>query len=473
MNPFILHPDVVLTMNADNAVIPGGAVLVGPDGRIQAVGEAAGLIAANPGVPVKRLEDRLLMPGLVNTHSHSGMLRGTAEGLPVWEWLAQYIDPMHRVLTERDAEIASWLCYAESLLCGTTTIVDMWRFMHGSAKAAAGLGIRAVLVPYVAEHPDHDYFEKLDANEALIQQWHGGADGRINVWVGLEHMFYASPQAWRRAVEMSEHYQVGFHTHSNESKFDVEETEKRYGQRPVEALEAFGLLDAHRVLLAHCVWLSDHEIALLAQHGVGVAHNPVSNMKLASGAARVEDMLAAGIAVGLGTDGEKENNNLDMFEEMKVASLMAKLTKLDAAALDAWSVCRMATVGGARALGLDSEIGSIEVGKQADLIGIRTDTPRMTPFLPGPDGGNLHHNLVHAVQGGDVDMTVVAGRVLVDGGQLLTADLHALIRDVNAAVPDLFRRRAEWLAVHKPVNELDKPASRPPTRPPTSRPPTS
>jgi 5-methylthioadenosine/S-adenosylhomocysteine deaminase len=186
---------------------------------------------------------------------------------------------------------------------------------------------------------------------------------------------------------------------------------------------------------------------------VGVAHNPVSNMKLASGAARVEDMLAKGIAVGLGTDGEKENNNLDVFEEMKVSSLLAKLSKLDAAALDAWSVCRMATIGGARALGMEQEIGSIEAGKQADLIAVRTDTPRMTPLLAFPEG-NLHHNLVHAVQGGDVDLTMVAGQIVVEGGQLQTANLRSLIDDANAAVPDLFRRRAAWLAAHKPVNEL-------------------
>ncbi len=453
MEPIILHADALVTMNADNAVIPDAAVLVGADGRIQAIGAAPALVKANPGIPVKRLADRLLMPGLVNAHAHSGLLRGTAEGLPVWEWLAQYIDPMHRVITAGEAEIASWLCYAEALLSGTTTIVDMWRYMHGSARAAAELGIRAVLVPYVAEHPDHDYFETLDSNEALIEQWHRGADGRVHVWVGLEHMFYASPAAYKRAVEMSQRYKVGFHTHSNESKFDVQETQRRYGKRPVEALEDFGLLDAHRVLLAHCVWLSDGEIELLVKHGVGVSHNPVSNMKLASGAARVEDMLAAGIAVGLGTDGEKENNNLDMFEEMKVSSLMAKLTRLDASALDAWSVCRMATIGGARSLGLDAETGSIEVGKQADLIAIRTDTPRMTPFLTGPDG-NLHHNLVHAVQGGDVDLTMVGGRIVAEDGRLLTADLRALIDDANAAVPDLFRRRAEWLSTHKPVNEL-------------------
>jgi 5-methylthioadenosine/S-adenosylhomocysteine deaminase len=455
MNPLILHADHLISMDQDNAVIPNGVVFVDSDGRIQSVGESQAVIDAHPRVEVKRLQNRLLMPGLINTHMHSGLLRGTAEGLPVWEWLQKFIDPMHRVVNEREAEIASSLCYAEALLSGTTTIVDMWRHMHGSAKAAAELGIRAVLVPYVAEHPDHDYFETLNTNEALIKQWHGGADGRVHVWVGLEHMFYATPNAYKRAMEIANHYQVGFHTHSNESKFDVEETLKRHNIRPVEALEKFGLLEAPHTLLAHCVWLSDHEIEILAEHRVGVAHNPVSNMKLASGAARVEDLLAAGVAVGLGTDGEKENNNLDLFEEMKTASLLAKLSKLDASALDAWTVCRMATITGARALGLDSEIGSIEVGKQADLIAVRTDTPRMTPLLTGGDG-NLHHNLVHAVQGGDVDMTMVAGKIVVENGKLITADLHELIQDMNEAVPDLFRRRAAWLATHESVNELVK-----------------
>ncbi len=451
----ILHADHLILMDPNNTVISDGAVLVGNDGRIQAVGEAPAILTANPGIEVKRLENRLLMPGLVNTHMHSGLLRGTAEGLPVWEWLQKFIDPMHRVVNEREAEIASFLCYAEALLSGATTIVDMWRHMRGSAKAAAQLGIRAVLVPYVAEHPDHDYFETLNTNEALIQQWHGGADGRVHVWVGLEHMFYATPEAYKRAMDLSKHYQVGFHTHSNESKFDVEETLRRHNMRPVEALEEFGLLEAPHTLLAHCVWLSDREIEILAEHHVGVAHNPVSNMKLASGAARVEDLLAAGVAVGLGTDGEKENNNLDMFEELKTSSLLAKLSRLDASALDAWTVCRMATITGARALGLDSEIGSIDVGKQADLIAVRTDTPRMTPLLMGTDG-NLHHNLVHAVQGGDVDMTMVAGKIVVEHGRLLTADLQELIRDMNVAAPDLFRRRAAWLAMHESVNELGK-----------------
>lgn len=433
-----------MTMDANNRIIKDGTVLV-DNGIIKQLGEASTLLPQHPNVEVEVFSQRILMPGLINTHCHSGMLRGTAEGLPVWDWLQQYIDPMHKVLTAKEAGLSSWLCYAEALLSGTTCIVDMWRFMEGSAQAAKQLGIRACLVPYVAEHPDHDYFETLDSNEALINQWHQQANGRIQVWVGLEHLFYAVPPALKRIARLCQDYQVGFHTHSNESKFDVEQTLERYQIRPIQALEKLGLLNAPKTLLAHCVWADAAEIAIMAQGNIGVAHNPVSNMKLASGAAPVEAMLKAGVAVGLGTDGEKENNNLDMFEEMKVSSLLAKFSRLDAAALDAWDICRMATIDGARALGLDATTGSLEVGKSADIIAINCGTPRMTPLIDSGPLMNIHYNLVHAVQGQDVDMTMVAGKKLVENGRLVEHDIQRLIDDVNRAAPALFARRQAWL----------------------------
>jgi 5-methylthioadenosine/S-adenosylhomocysteine deaminase len=170
-------------------------------------------------------------------------------------------------------------------------------------------------------------------------------------------------------------------------------------------------------------------------------------MKLASGAAPVLKMRSAGIPVGIGTDGEKENNNLDMFEEMKFASLLAKFANNDAAALDSWDVMRMATIEGAKAIGMNDAIGSIESGKKADVVAIRSDTPRMTPLITGQNG-NIHHNIVHAVLGGDVDLVMVDGKILVDNGALKTADVHKLIGEVHGIVPDLFERRARWLATH-------------------------
>src|SRR5271156_1160264 len=340
MSGNILTADIMITMDADNRVLEHGAVAIDGDHIVMADSFDA-VKERYPHWPIRRMKNRLLMPGLVNAHLHSGILRGTAEGLAVWDWLRLYIDPMHRVLTARDAEAASWLCYAEAVLSGTTTVVDMWRFMDGSARAAATIGNRTIMVPYVGEHPDYDYFDHLDDTERLLETWHGKADGRISVWVGLEHAFYSTETGHRRAIDLAKRFHTGFHTHSNEAEIELQEMQRRYGVRSIHALDRLGLLDADHVLLAHCVWLDDGEIELLAKRRVAVAHNPTSNMKLASGAAPVLKLRAAGVAVGIGTDGEKENNNLDMFEEMKFASLLAKFANLDAAALDSWDVMRM------------------------------------------------------------------------------------------------------------------------------------
>jgi 5-methylthioadenosine/S-adenosylhomocysteine deaminase len=444
----MLAADALLTMDADNRVLNDGAILI-ENGRIAVVGPTAELAAANPRVEVRRLANTVLMPGLVNTHAHSGFLRGTAEHLPVWDWLTQHINPMHRVLQPHEAEAASWLCYAESLLGGTTTVVDMWRFMDGSAKVAEAIGIRLVAVPYVGEHPDYNYFDTLDMNEAMIEGWHRKADGRINVWVGLEHPFYSDDAGHRRAIEMAKRHRTGFHTHCSEARIEVDGFVKRYGKRPMFVFDDIGFFETPLSMIAHGVWLDPDEIALIAAKRVSVAHNPVSNMKLASGIANVREMLDAGVPVGIGTDGEKENNNFDMFEEMKVASLLGKLRYDTVQPLDSWEVLRMGTITGARAIGLDHEIGSLEAGKRADIIAVRTNTPRMTPFFADGPYFNLHHNIVHAVRGGDVALTMVDGEILVEGGALRTADVQAIIAEVHKVAPGLFARRAAFLAANK------------------------
>jgi len=435
-----LTADIIVTMAPGNKVIEDGAVLVDHD-RITKVGTRRDLEREAEGAVHRDLRHHLLMPGLINTHCHSGLLRGTAEGLPVWDWLKTYINPMHRVLNAAEAEAAAFLCYAESVLCGTTTLVDMWRFMDGSAHAASAIGNRLVMVPYVGAHPDYNFFDSLDDNEAIIERWHGRADGRIHAWVGLEHLLYTDEPGRRRAADMARRHKTGLHTHIAEAELEAEATQKLFGCRPVKALEQLGLLESEKTLLAHCIWLDDADIALIANRRIGVAHNPVSNMKLASGAARVVDLLAAGVAVGLGTDGEKENNNFDMFEEMKTASLLAKFSRLDATSLDAWEVLRMATIGGARCLGLDEDIGSLEVGKKADLIAIRCDTPRMTPLFPSGRHTNIHHNLVHAVRGSDVALTMIDGKIIVQDRILKTASLSDIITEARHAAGPLFERR--------------------------------
>ncbi|GAA1704213.1 5'-deoxyadenosine deaminase [Microbacterium sediminicola] len=452
-NPTLLLPDAIVTMDDDLRVLTDAAVLVTGD-TITAVGAREELEAQHPDAERVDLTDRILMPGLVNAHHHSGMLRGTAEHLPVWEWLRLHIDPMHRVLRPDEAEAAAWLCYAEGLLSGTTTVVDMWRYMDGAARAASALGNRLVTVNYVGEHPDFDYFDTLDDNERLLREWTGADNGRIMPWVGLEHLFYADDAGQKRAMDMARHFDTGIYTHCSESEIELADFDARYGMRPMFALDKIGFFDTPRAMIAHAVWLDQSEVELVAQRGVGISHNPISNMKLASGMAPVAEMLAAGVNVGLGTDGEKENNNLDMFEEMKVASLLGKLRKMDAAAMDSWQVLQMATRGGAAAIGQGTALGAVATGFKADLIAVRTDTPRMTPYLPEGSHANLHHNLVHAVRGSDVDMTMVDGQIVVRGGALVNADLSELIDRVRALVPGLFARRAAWLETQDEVAGL-------------------
>ncbi|ROQ41607.1 5-methylthioadenosine/S-adenosylhomocysteine deaminase [Frondihabitans sp. PhB188] len=441
----ILTADHLVTMNAALDVIVGGAVAIDGD-AIAAVGTIDEVVAAHPGAARDDLGPVVLMPGLINAHHHSGMLRGTAEHLPVWEWLRLHIDPMHRVLRPEEAEAAAWLCYAEGILSGTTTVVDMWRYLDGAARAAETLGNRLVTVNYTGAHPDYDYFDTLDDNERMLRDWSGAANGRIVPWVGLEHPFYADDAGRERAIAMARHYDTGLYTHLSESEIELAEFDERYGARPIQALEKLGWFDAPRAFFAHAVWLDQSEIEVLAGRAVGISHNPVSNMKLASGMAPVAEFLAAGIPVGLGTDGEKENNNLDMFEELKTASLLGKLRTMDAAAMDSWEVLTMATVGGAKALGQELRLGSLEVGKQADLIAVRSDTPRMTPLIGEGPYANVHHNLVHAVQGSDVSLTMVAGAVVARDGVLVNADLAELIARVRSLVPGLFARRSAYLA---------------------------
>ncbi|PRB40097.1 cytosine deaminase [Arthrobacter sp. MYb23] len=444
MKTTIYTSDAVLTMNASRDVVPSGAIAVRGQ-TIHSVGPAQDLISAAPEADVVDLTGHVLMPGLVNSHHHSGVLRGTAEHLPVWEWLRLHIDPMHRVLRPDEAEAAAWLCYAEGLLAGTTTVIDMWRYMDGSARAASALGNRLVSVNYVGAHPDHNYFDTLDDNERMLREWSGAAGGRITPWVGLEHLFYADAEGRSRAMQLASEYDTGIYMHCSESQVELQQWQNEFGLRPMMALEKLGFFDVPRTIIAHAVWLDNEEVSLIADRGVGVSHNPVSNMKLASGMAPVAEMLAAGVNVGIGTDGEKENNNLDMFEEMKVASLLGKLRAMDAAAMDSWTVLEMATMGGARAIGQADRIGSLESGKQADFIAVRTGTPRTTPFITEGQYANVHHNLVHAVRGSDVSTTVVAGDVVVRDGRLCNADLSEIIDRAAATVPGLFARRSEYL----------------------------
>jgi 5-methylthioadenosine/S-adenosylhomocysteine deaminase len=439
MNRFVVRGGIVIPCEGRRQVYDPGSVLV-EDDRIVAVGTVSEIDALGVGAAVIDASGHAVIPGLHNTHLHSGLLRGTAESKSLWDWLRDYVDPAHRALTPQIAESASLLCYAESVRAGTTSVMDMWRFMEGSARAAEAVGLRATLVPYVADEEGYDYFESLESNRRLLESHRSAADGRVRTWVGLEHLFYCTPTAFRAAVALAEEFDTGLHTHSSETIWEVQESLKRFGRRPIEEFYNRGILGP-RTVVAHCVWLDDREIELLARTGTSVAHCPCSNMKLSSGPARVADLRAKGIAVGLGSDGEKENNNLDLLEEMKFASLLQKVTTLDPTAGDPWDVLAMATLDGARALGLAELTGSLEPGKRADLVTVDLRQLHTTPLLHGDDFNAVAH-LVFSASGHDVDQVWVDGRLLVEGGRVLTVDASAVREQAQAAAEELFNRRA-------------------------------
>jgi 5-methylthioadenosine/S-adenosylhomocysteine deaminase len=446
----LIRNGIVLPMAGRATVLDPGSVLLDGD-AIVAVGPVdavdADLRAAGDSVEVVDATGHAVIPGLHNCHMHSGLLRGTAESLSLWDWLRTYVDPAHRALTPEIARVASLECYAEGLLAGTTSVMDMWRFMDGSAAVAERLGIRATLVPYVADEAGYDYFESIDSNRALLEAVGTGdaADGgRVRAWVGLEHLLSCTEGCFAAARALAEESGTGLHTHSSETTWEVEQSLERWGRRPIELFHQRGILGP-RTVIAHCVWLDDREIELLAQTGTAVAHCPCSNMKLASGAARVADLRAAGVVVGLGTDGEKENNNLDLLEETKVAALLQKLATLDPTAGDPWDVLAMATIEGARALGLAGTTGSLEPGKHADVVTVWLGGLHTTPVLHGPNL-NVAAHLVFSASGRDVRDVWVDGRRLVAQGVPATFDADAVRAEAQAAAEELFERREKLLA---------------------------
>lgn len=432
----------VLTVNETNELFEDGAVFI-EHGRIADVGDPAALNAKYPNAERLDATGQVVLPGLVNLHLHSGLIRGTAEDMPVFEWLTKYVDPKHRALTEELAYAAARLSYAEGILSGTTCVMDMYRFMHRCAEAADQLGVRATLAPYVVDKPGMDYFESLEKNERLVREYSGAAGGRIQVWFALEHLTYCTEGAYRQAAELAAKYGTGIHTHGEESIEMARRLHRETGRWPVELFYDRGILGP-RTVLAHCVWLQPEEMELLAKTGTSVAHCPVSNLKLASGIAPIKELLDLGVNVGIGTDGVKENNNLDMLEELKFVPLLQKARLLDATAVPAETALRMATIDGAKALGLDHEIGSLEVGKKADLIVVDFRKHHLTPIIRGKYN-NAVSNLVYAASGSDVSHVFVEGRPLMKDRKLLTADAEQIRLEAQEAAEKLFELREPFI----------------------------
>jgi 5-methylthioadenosine/S-adenosylhomocysteine deaminase len=441
MSRKLITNGTVVTVDPEGTIYEDGAVLI-EDNTIVDVGPAAELEASYSADETVDATGKAVIPGLVNLHLHSGFIRGLAEDMPVWKWLVEHVDPTHRALLREDARSAYKLCYAEMAAGGVTCGLDMYRYMEEAAEIAEEYGFRAVLSPYVADRDGFEYFPSVDDNVELVETHHNTANGRVKVWFGLEHIEYCTEAAYRRVADLAEEYDVGIHTHGEESVQKAQELTERYGMRPTEVFDEWGIMGP-KTVVAHCVWLHNNEISVFERTGASVAHCPTSNEKLASGVAPVPKLLNHGVTVGVGTDGIKENNRLDVFQEMKNAALIQKVHTLDARQMTAEEVFRLGTMGGAEALGLGEEIGSIESGKQADVVLVDLQQPHLSPDM---GTRNVVPNLVHAAMPSDVDTVFIDGDRVVDDGEFLPADTDAIVDEYNEIAEDLVRRRdnEEW-----------------------------
>jgi 5-methylthioadenosine/S-adenosylhomocysteine deaminase len=417
----LIRQATLVTVNERDEVLEPADLAITED-KIVGVG------AAPEGfVPDRVLDgrDRIVLPGLINTHTHLSMtlMRNYADDLPFWPWLLERVKPLEDHLVPEDVRSGARLGIAELIRGGTTCFHDMYFFMDEVAKEVADSGLRARLCGALFDNSGQGE-PLLEAAVGLHGRWHGKAGGRVTVGLGPHSPYLCSPGYLRAILGEAERLRCGLHIHVAETEREVDDSRRQHGLTPVQWLAELGCLRVP-VVAAHGIYVDDIDQRLLREAGASVAHNPGSNLKLANGIAPVQTLLDNGINVSLGTDGAASNNNLNLFEEMHLAALLQKWLRRDAEALPARMVLRMATVHGAKALGLDAEIGSLEVGKRADLIMIDAAQPHLAP----------RHDpvalLVYSAQAADVCTVLVDGRILLEDRKLTTLDEHSLLAEAS------------------------------------------
>lgn len=419
----IICGDYVLTMDEALTAIENGAVAVRGN-EILEVGASSEILGKYVTGSLIKGEGRVVLPGLVNTHTHAAMVyfRGMADDLPLGDWLKNHIWPAeNKWLSPEFVGDAVELACLEMLRGGVTTYNDMYFFEDAAGEASKRLGMRAVLGSGILDFPSvsgkcaDDYLENA---RLFVDNWKD--DELITPCIAPHALYTCAPDTLKKAKAMSEKLGVPLHIHLSETEWEVGEIMSRYKRRPVDHLESLGFLD-ETVVAAHCVWIDDEEIELLAKRRVGVSHCMESNLKLASGFAPVASMLAQGVKVTFGTDGAASNNDLNILSEMSTTAKVHKALSNDTTVLDAKTVVLMSTSWGAEALGLGQKIGSIEKGKIADIITIDLNKPHLTPLY------NVYSHIVYAAMASDVDTVMVNGKLIVEKGKLQTSDEYEIL----------------------------------------------
>jgi len=422
----------ILTINPQDEIIENG-VLVISDSRIVEIGDAT---VAEKYQPAKLIDTQnmLVMPGFVNTHTHVPMtiFRGFADDISLHDWLYKHIFPAeNQFVNENSVKIGSRVGILEMLRSGTTTFNDMYFYENTIAESAKALGIRALLSESIIETPAPNNPTPQDTMRQiafLMEKWKD--DPLVNIGVAAHAIYSCSGDLLQKAKALAHKNNAHFHIHLAETEKESEFSEKEFGKTPTQYLDSLGILD-EKTIAAHSIYLNETDRKIMVEKRVGIAHNPECNMKIASGIAPIPELLKLSAKIGFGTDGVASNNNLNMLEEMHTAALLHKINSKDATVMTAKQVVRIATQGGADVLGMGNEIGSLEVGKKADLILIDMNKAHLVPLY------NIYSQIVYSMSAQDIETVIVNGKIVMENKQIKSvneADLFAEIKEIARRV---------------------------------------
>ncbi|MFX1318542.1 MAG: amidohydrolase family protein [Promethearchaeota archaeon] len=451
MADLIIDEATIITMDAQRRILTDGAIVI-EDQRIIAVGKSHEIKQQYSAETRISGKAKIIIPGLIDCHVHlaQALIRGTADDVDLIPWLRDYVWVLQGNFTPEDGKVSAELCIAEMLKSGTTSFLESMihkRYgMNGIAQVVERTGIRgclsklfmdwtgyadeeAIMYEGMIEDPEECIAETL----SMHNKWQGAADGRVFIWWGARTPGAVSPELYRRVAELARQRHMGITMHLGEVKEDVEYTKSQFNQSPAEFARDVGMMGKN-VVLVHGVWITPEEFPIYVETGTHMCHCPASNAKLASGIALIPEMLEAGINVCLGCDGGPSNNAYDMFREMFLAAIIHKARTLKPLTMPAETVLEMATINGAKALGLEKDIGSIEVGKKADLVLIDTTQLNLAPTY------NPVSNIIYAANGFNVHTTIVNGQILVHEGKLMTLDEEKVIENARERGQQLLER---------------------------------
>lgn len=427
LSMILIKNTVLVTQDSKRRIIKNAGLFIERD-KIKDIGQSKAIEKKYAKQAKKVIDgrDKVVLPGLINTHGHLAMtlLRGYADDLSLEEWWLKHVYPAESQFTARHVYTGSLLAMLEMIRSGTTCFVDFYYFQEQVARAVQETGMRGILGCAALDVPTFAFKntpEALNQAKKVIQLTKSGL-----LKVALApHMFQTTfLETYQQCKEIARENDLILTTHLAETKGEVDYCLKKYKKRPIEALSQAGILD-EKTLLVHCCWLNKKEIKILAQSGASVSHCPISNMKLASGTMPFSEMLKAGVNVSLGTDSACSNNNLDMFEEMRTAALLHKIDQLNPTIANAQTILDMATLNGAKALGLGKEIGSLEKGKQADLAILDFKQPHLTPCH------NIISHLVYSAKGSDVETVIINGRIIMENGKIKSVNQDKILNQAK------------------------------------------